>query len=38
LETSKKKFLQVKLVYEEGSWYDGQIWEKPILLLKNDRF
>jgi len=26
-----------RVFYEEGSWYDGQIWEKPFLLIKNDR-
>lgn len=26
-----------RLFYEEGSWYDGQRWEKPFLLIKNDR-
>ena len=26
-----------RLFYEEGSWYDGQIWEKPFLLIKNDK-
>jgi hypothetical protein len=28
---------QARLVYEESSWYDGQIWEKPLFLIKNDR-
>jgi hypothetical protein len=26
-----------RLFYEEGSWYDGQIWEKPLFLIKNER-
>jgi hypothetical protein len=26
-----------RLFYEEGSWYDGQIWEKPFSLIKNER-
>jgi hypothetical protein len=26
-----------RLFYEEGSWYDGEIWEKPFLLIKNER-
>lgn len=30
-------FFEPRLVYEEASWYDGQIWEKPFALLKNDR-
>ena len=28
---------QGRLIYEEGSWYEIQIWEKPLLLIKNDR-
>lgn len=31
------RFIQSRLVYEEGSWYDGAIWEKPLLVLKNDK-
>jgi hypothetical protein len=31
------RFLQSRLVYEEGSWYDTQMWEKPVFLLKKDR-
>ena len=31
-----KRFNNARLFYEEGSWYDGQIWEKPLLLIKND--
>lgn len=30
-------FFEPRLIYEEASWYDGQIWEKPFPLLKNDR-
>ena len=26
-----------RLFYEEASWYDGQVWEKPLSILKNDR-
>jgi hypothetical protein len=26
-----------RLFYEEASWYDGQIWEKPFAILKNDK-
>jgi hypothetical protein len=33
----QKHFFEPRLTYEEASWYDGQIWEKPFLLLKNDR-
>lgn len=32
-----KRFQKARLFYEEASWYDGQMWEKPSLLLKNDR-
>lgn len=32
-----KRFQSSRLFYEEGSWYDGQFWEKPIELIKNDR-
>jgi hypothetical protein len=32
-----KKFLNPRLFYEEGSWYDGETWEKPFLLIKNDK-
>jgi hypothetical protein len=31
------RFLESRLFYEEGSWYDGQIWEKPLELIKNDK-
>ena len=34
----KKRFLKSRLFYEEASWYDGQLWEKPSSILKNDRF
>jgi len=33
----KKRLNQSRLFYEEASWYDGQIWEKPFIILKNDR-
>jgi len=31
------RFLSSRLFYEEVSWYDGQVWEKPLLIIKNDR-
>jgi hypothetical protein len=31
------QFRSTRLFYEEGSWYDGQFWEKPIELIKNDK-
>jgi hypothetical protein len=33
----QKKLDETRLFYEEASWFDGQIWEKPSLILKNDR-
>lgn len=33
-----RRFLSARLVYEEASWYDGQVWEKPLSLIKNDTF
>ena len=33
----KNRFEMSRLVYEESSWYDSQIWEKPFLLIKNDK-
>jgi hypothetical protein len=33
----EKRFNQSSLIYEEGSWYDGQIWEKSFSMIKNDR-
>lgn len=31
------RFSKSRLFYEEASWYDGQIWEKPFTILKNDQ-
>jgi hypothetical protein len=31
------RFTDSRLFYEESSWYDGQIWEKPLMIIKNDR-
>lgn len=31
------KFKRARIIYEEISWYDGQIWEKPFSVLKNDK-
>ena len=33
----KSRFDVSRLVYEESYWYDTQIWEKPFLLIKNDK-
>jgi len=35
--TINQKFQNSRLIYEEASWYDGQIWEKPFFLIKNDK-
>jgi len=35
--TINKKFQTPRLIYEEASWYDSQVWEKPFLLIKNDK-
>lgn len=31
------RFNTSRLIYEEGSWYASEIWEKPISLIKNDK-
>jgi len=33
----QSRFKESRIIYEEGSWYDSQIWEKPFLLIKNDK-
>jgi hypothetical protein len=33
----EKEFNEPRLFYEEASWYDGQVWEKPFSILKNDK-
>ena len=33
----QNRFQKSRIIYEEGSWYDSQIWEKPFLLIKNDK-
>ena len=32
-----KRLITSRVFYEEGSWFDGKIWEKPFFLLKNDK-
>jgi len=32
-----ERFRSSRLFYEEGSWYDGQYWEKPLEIIKNDK-
>lgn len=34
----QNRFLYSRFLYEEASWFDTQIWEKPLLIIKNDRF
>lgn len=36
-ENIKKRFIKSRLFYEEASWFDGQIWEKPVYILRNDK-
>jgi hypothetical protein len=33
----ENRFKNSRIFYEEGSWYDGQIWEKPLSLIKNEK-
>ncbi len=33
----EKRLNLPNILYEEGSWYDSQIWEKPFFMIKNDR-
>jgi nicotinic acid phosphoribosyltransferase len=33
----ESKFLTSYFLYEEASWFDTQIWEKPLLIIRNDR-
>ena len=34
---TQKRLKEPIVFYEEGSWFDGQIWEKPFSVIKNDR-
>lgn len=34
----QKRLYQSYLIYEESSWYNSEIWKKPISLIKTDRF
>lgn len=31
------RLTKTKIVYEESSWYDGQIWEKPLEFYRRDQ-
>jgi hypothetical protein len=33
----QSRFNNPRLLYEETTWYDGQIWEKVFSIIKNDR-
>jgi hypothetical protein len=33
----KNSFNESRFFYEEASWYDGHLWEKPLSLIKNDK-
>lgn len=33
----EKRLLTPTVEYEESGWYDGQVWVKPIKILKQDR-
>ena len=33
----KKLFLKTRFFYEESSWFNIYCWEKPLLVMKNDR-
>ena len=33
----ENRFNNSRIIYEEGSWYDSQIWEKPFLLIKTEK-
>jgi hypothetical protein len=35
--TLNKRLVESRIFYEEASWFDGQIWEKPFFLIKNDK-
>lgn len=32
-----KAFNSTRIFYEEASWFDGQIWDKPFSIIRNDR-
>jgi hypothetical protein len=37
LKKINTNFQNARLIYEEGSWYQGKIWEKPFLVMKNEK-
>jgi hypothetical protein len=32
-----QSFNSSRIFYEEASWFDGQIWDKPFSIIRNDR-
>lgn len=32
-----RRLKKSRLFYEEGSWYDGKSWNKPLSLIKNEK-
>ena len=39
IEKKYTSYLQKsRFYYEEASWFDGQYWEKPLSVIKKDRF
>ena len=36
-QTLLKAFNSSRIFYEEASWFDGQIWDKPFSIIRNDR-
>jgi hypothetical protein len=33
----RNRFFKARIFYEEASWFDIQLWDKPFFLLKTDR-
>ncbi|MEB3332243.1 MAG: CGLD27 family protein [Synechococcaceae cyanobacterium] len=33
----RSRLMAERVVYEESGWYDGQVWEKPLLWSQQDR-
>jgi len=32
-----QQFIKSQVFYEEASWFDGKVWQKPFFLIKNDK-
>ena len=37
LKDLKKRLEFPKIFYEEVSWYDLQVWDKPMFIIRNDK-